>query len=299
MYTTISPPNSSRTLFKFHLMILVANYPMFILPIRPVQSSEFVFWIILARSDLSWPLLALPVVSALHAACLSSLILLSSIFVHSLRPRANFAPSPIMEDLFKSTEMLALTMAVDSLFLRRLIVALSWPSPGGRPVARSCFLLQESPIILTSLWSPSLPSKYPPVVISRTGPSSDNFWLTLPWPATAPASPSPIYPKKYAAKPRPIFFCGKFAAFFKNFEIVGNIYLFWWGQASGIPLPRKKGVNLANSINLLEKLSWEENTSHFDRKILKPEKCKRLFPDNKKRMNLRWILKFLNQTKYR
>ena len=68
---------------------------------------------------------ALPVVSALHAACLSSLILLSSSFVHSLRPRANFAPSPIMEDLFKSIEMLALTMAVDSLFLRRLIVALS------------------------------------------------------------------------------------------------------------------------------------------------------------------------------
>ena len=58
---------------------------------------------------------ALPVTSALQAACLSSLALFSSSLPHSLLPLANFAPSPIIEVLLSKTDKEPLTIAVDSL----------------------------------------------------------------------------------------------------------------------------------------------------------------------------------------
>ena len=121
MYNIINPPNNNnnKSLFKIHLWNLVnVHSPSQISPVIKVSS--------MIHPNQKCPFLttALPVVSALHAACLSSLILLSSSLVHSLRPRATIAPSPIMEVLSKSTEILALTIADDSLFLRRLTVAL-------------------------------------------------------------------------------------------------------------------------------------------------------------------------------
>ena len=62
--------------------------------------------------------------AALHAASLSILALISSILPHSLLPLAILAPSPIIDVLLRTTEILAFTMAVDSLLLKRPVVML-------------------------------------------------------------------------------------------------------------------------------------------------------------------------------
>ena len=73
MYNIINPPNNNKSLFKIHLWNLVnVHSPSQIRPVISVSS--------MIHPNQKCPFLttALPVVSALHAACLSSLILLSS-----------------------------------------------------------------------------------------------------------------------------------------------------------------------------------------------------------------------------